>query len=812
MLVILAWPVYLCTQNDEYIDETDEVPLVSNYSQTIITPRIINDIIIQGNHQVTQEAILQAIPYRVGEPFTADRTAQLIKNVYNIGDFPYGIGYFKNVSVKIENIPDNKLNLYVVVDEKDVLEEVRLQGNRAVSFADADKKLELKKLKAIDEHDLGKLIAILKGLYRERSYHHTTIEADLEKSDRKVSAVFNITEGKRTMVKRVHFVGNHNVPSKLLRGTTFTREEWVLGFLDKAGMYQPEAVEADKHSIENFYHNHGFLHARVPKAEVKNCDENHLEVTFYVEEGDVFFISDVHAPGNDILCEEELLKYIPIVPGMLYSKERIREAMENLRLAWGEFGYINADIEPSIQPDEDTKTVSISFYSELGSEVRLNRINIIGNTKTRDKVIRRQLTLEEGDLLTTRKMDQSKQNVELLGYFDQRDGVNWKMNRIDKRLTDLDLIVHEIKTGKFFTQLGFGGSPTDITSPATTVTLSATLADTNLFGLGIHMNLSGQIARDRHEFVFNITEPWLFDRPVHASFDAFYKGSTYTEFTQVKNNDILETNIGGGFGAGLLSERLYDTHLNFNLAANSIRYSERPVPKMSGLSLAEQVEFARILAKRFTPGAFLSFQGIANQDKRNHPMHPSQGLQWELISKVVVPTDASNFGFFKLDADYSWYTPIIGERDLVFCFHTHFGYVVGFKNKEIPFRELYNLGGPASVRGFLFSEISPTWKGTEPLGGTKAFWMNAELIFPITGDFSMKGAFFYDGGSSWDTPDGSEISPKRLLNDGFSFRHAVGFGVRLLQPTPVKIDWGFKLDRRKGESASQVHFSMYHNF
>jgi outer membrane protein insertion porin family len=175
------------------------------------------------------------------------------------------------------------------------------------------------------------------------------------------------------------------------------------------------------------------------------------------------------------------------------------------------------------------------------------------------------------------------------------------------------------------------------------------------------------------------------------------------------------------------------------------------------------------------------------------------------------------FGYAKFDFDASWYTPLIGERDLVLCVHGHMGFAIPFKNRSVPFRELYNIGGPSSVRGFLFGDIGPVYYSPalnqrDMLGAQHAFWFNTEMVFPITSDLSVKGAVFYDGGAGWGTPDSHLINPSHLKNNSFSFRQSVGFGVRILKPTPVKIDWGFKLDRKRGESPSEVHFSMYQDF
>lgn len=783
-------------------------------------PRVINDIIIEGAEHVPLDAILNRIPYQRGEVFDPTKSSMLIKNVY-------ALRFFKRVQVFGENIGTDAMNLIVVVQEKKMVEGIVFKGNYHLPQKDIEKKISLKDIKSIDEEDLAQYVVLLKSMYAEKDYHNVEIRASLKGDEKTVSVLFDIKENHKSLVRRVFFKGNSYFTSKKLRSLIFTREEWLLGFLDRAGSYQPDAIEADKHVLENFYQSYGFLNARVVDVNVEIDDtREHINVTFYVEEGNQYTISEIKAPGNDIIDDDLLRSQLPVKVGDLYSKEKIRAAIEALRLFWGNYGYINADIEPSIQPNDDDKTVSIGFYTELGPKVYLDKINIIGNEKTHDRVIRRQLTLKEGGLLTNKDMEDSKNRVELLGYFDPRNGVSWKVRRINKNRVSLDLIVKEIKTGRIEFQMGFGGSQTDVSSPMESLSVKTGITDVNLFGRGIQLNLTGELSKEERNLLFNLTEPWLFDKPMSAGIDMFSRRSVYNEFSFLQKQELKEEITGGAFNVGFLSKSFYDALLGTKFGIEGVTYKNLPIVAANqGLDPAEAIELQSAFDKRFASGNFVWFSGQASKDTRNHPLHPSQGYQWYGQSKIAFSNgkhDAGKkgpaFGFLKVEADASWYTPIIGERDLVFCLHSHIGFIVPFHGRTVPFRELYNVGGPASVRGFTFGEIGPVLVSTSVpgkkniLGATRAFWLNAELAFPISRDFAMKGALFYDGGAGWATTDASEFSKERLRNNGFTYRHAIGFGVRLLRPTPVKIDYGIKLDPRRGESLTEIHFSAYHEF
>lgn len=793
-------------QEDDYEEEEEE----EQPQPRIIKAREIRQISIEGNEYVGDRAILNKIPYVEGELFEPHKTRTLIRNVHSLG-------YFKKVTVEGQDVDDDGMNLYVIVEEKPRLEAVVFKGNKAVSTKDIKKKIDVDAIPALDSDDLHKITLAVKKLYREKDYHNPTIDAQLKQDGSHATAEFTIYEGKKSLVKRVFFEGNCAYSDKKLRSLTFTREDWVLGFMNKAGSYQPEAIESDKHVIENFYQSNGFLHAKVHDVTVE-VDETSRDfcITFHIQEGEQYCISDVKVPGNEMVSEQLLKDQLPIKVGDLYSREKIRQSIEMLRTLWGDFGYIYADIEPSIQPDDEHKTVSVAFYSELGNQVTLRRINIIGNKKTRDKVVRRQLLLQEGCLLTQTGMDASRDRVELLGYFDPRDGVNWKMHRVDKNTADLDLLLKEVKTGRVEGKIGFGGSPKDFTSPAKSFNIQGTISESNLFGLGIHTNLTLDYAKEQRSLNFNVTQPWLFDKPIHAAFDVYHKRSLYEEFKEVKD-DIEEQLTGGSFNIGYVSRRLWGTKIIGIGGIDGISFSKEPIARRNaGGTASSQAEFNQVLRRRFMEGEFIWLGAQFSHDFRNSPVHPSRGYQWLALTKLGFNNNKNRgekeeFGFLKFDLDASWYTPLIGERDLVLCLHGHVGIVSAIKMRNIPFRELYHVGGPASVRGFLFGEIGPRWL-TESIGGKKAFWLNAELIFPIAGDFSIKGAIFYDGGAGWDSPDASIITPARLRNNRFDYRHAIGFGIRVLRPTPIQIDWGFKLDRRKGEKESEVHLSMYHEF
>ena len=720
--------------------------------------------------------------------------------------------YFNSIQVDAEDISDDLIDLYIIVKEKKKIESILYEGLKNLKKEEIEKKLKLSEIPAMDEEELQQYAEQIKKLYSEKNYHAVSIKTELRPTANKnYVAVFKITEGNKAIVKRVFFEGNKCVSSRTLRNMIFTREDWLFGFMDKSGTYQPDAIEYDKHVIEKYYQSNGFLAARVKNVKV-NTEPNTqcISVTFYIEEGDIYTIKSVSAEGNELLTESQILCSVLIKPGQLYSWELIRLTLEKLRTLWGAYGYIYADIIPSVRPNFEDKTVDITFYSELGTKVFLNRINIIGNRKTRDYVIRRALTLNEGEQLTTPDMDLSKSRVEALGYFDPRNGVEWKINKVSEGLVDLDLMLNEIKTGRIYGEIGFGGK--DVQSPTRSLRVGAGISDRNLLGTGIRYNLNLNWSKQDRGIILNVFQPWLFNYPLGAGFDVYHKKSVYDDFTNVTNTPVETlTGVDGQFV--FTPQTFPNLGIVFNGGVEKISFNDVRAVKDNNISKEQQRLTEALFKRRFESGK-LNWVGMSTgQDLRNHPVYPSRGYNWNFSTKSGLPVFGSNFGFTKFDLDGTWLTPLINEYDLIFMLHGHFGYIKPFDNRLAPYRELYHIGGPATVRGFTFGQIGPQLEGNS-LGAQKAFWVNAELIFSITKDQSIRGVLFYDGGAGWDTPNADAFRSLRLQNNRFNYRHSIGFGFRLTRPAPFKVDWGFKLDRNKRlhENLYEVHFSMAQEF
>lgn len=781
---------------DEFLRSNDERKLENNIF-------IIDKIIIKGNKYISTDIILNSLPYKRGMIFDACKSADALKNLY-------ALGHFLHIRLLGEAVDDKSMNLYVIIEEKKLLQGFEFEGNKNLKTAQIKEKLGLDKLITIDEETLFHIGEGIKKLYREENRHFVEIKTSLipnEQNSDKVIAHLAIHEGPTSTVTRVHFKGNTKIPDRILAKSIFTRENWLLSFVDSAGTYHEDAIESDKHQIERAYRDKGYLMAKVTNVDVQHSkSKKSTAVTFTVNEGEEFTIRSITAPGDEIFTEDELLPLISLKEGSPYSQTEMLNSMNRMRNLWGEKGYIYADVYPQIKPDETTNEVDITFHSERGNKLYVNRINITGNRTTRDKIIRRQFDdiIGENDLITTKKLQQSKNAVEYLSFF-ERDGVNWHIHRLSDALADLEMNVKETKTGHAYFQVSYGS---DRYSPRPSLRGTLNVEKSNLFGLGV--DVGGLIQASRHRIQrleAHIADPYLFDSDVAGALFVYKRWEEYEQWRSV-NTTPVQTFTGGDvrftFRLPQLDKKL---QLMLDLGVEDIRNKNMIFANGSDSDL-----FSPVVRRSFKTGTLTWIGADLIRDTRNHQVYPNHGHRVSLSVKLAPPATNHQFSFIKTEIQASLYNALIGTDTLVLANRFRTSIVRKLSdNKPIPYKELFHMGGQTTVRGFIWGSIGPAWRASnDPLGAQNALLFNTELIFPLIEDYSMKGHFFYDAGAGWDTPKDDISNLDLIKRDKLTLRHSVGFGLNLSKPFPAKIDWGFKLDRRKqdGESAHEFHLTM----
>ncbi|MBT4594663.1 outer membrane protein assembly factor BamA, partial [bacterium] len=619
----------------------------------------VRSVEVEGNKRVKPAAILRRFPCKVGHDFDSEKISEGIKLVDSMG-------YFSQVSVESETTDDGQMDLFVVVKERPLLASVELHGNKALSTKKISEKVSLSSLKSIDL-DVAKLLVFkIKRLYKESDFHSAKASYKISKVKGKKGVgrldVF-IEEGPKTRVGNIRFVGNKNLADPKIRSRIYSKELWLLSGLDGSGKFDKDMIEADRYQIENLYQDHGYLKAKVTDIKIEPIEDHtdELNITYHIEEGDKYNVRYISVPFDDEYDERQILNNILLKEGKTYSKSLLNASMERLRFMWGHKGHLLADVYPDFKIHADTKEIDIEFKVEKGRQVWINRVDVTGNKATRDKVIRREISVEEGSIAKTAELEVSKRRIEALGYFD-RDGVNWKQHQVAEDVIDLEMNVKEKKTGSFMLQGAYG------TGPSSGLKLSVQAGKRNLGGHG--RDFSGLLEVDTElvrQFRATFFEPFLGDTNVSMGIDSFIKKDKYEQWREAYRTPVERVagaNVEFGFRVPQLDK---DVKYLWSIGFEDGEFTG--ADEIIGTRTAY-----RYLVDRKLKSGGLFWTGLtAVKDTRNHPVYPSHGYRLELGGKIAPSFLSNAFSYYKIEADAAWYTPIIGPDKLIFCAHARIG-------------------------------------------------------------------------------------------------------------------------------------------
>lgn len=794
--------------------------------------KIIEEIIVSGNRKINEKSIISKLLFKEGDSLKllSKKSSDSLKRVAFMG-------YFSEGSLKLKTqagSSSDKVKVVIELDEKKLLSGYEFEGNTNVGVKKLRNSLELDSVVAVDADDIERMCRQIEKVYRKENYLAAkasgTLVADGPES---VKILFSIEEGQKTKVLRVKFVGCKKILERKLRDVLATREDWILSAVDGAGKYDKDMVERDKHVIEQFYQDHGYLNVAVPEVKIEKASNNKdLEITFYIEEGELYTVSSIGVPYDSEFNAELTEQAILIKEGQPYSLSALKDSMSRLEYVFGESGYIFLTVYPEIIPDHKTCTVKVNFNVEKGNRYKINDIEITGNKVTRDFVIRRELLIHEGMPAVKRLMDRSRERVEYLDYF-ERGSVDWKIHKIDDEKVNLELIVKEKKNGQASVSLNYDQNTGGKSTPA--VVFDA--HKRNFKGIGWDVGGGLQIGEGAIKLAFlDFENPYLFDRDVTFGCRSYVSRVDFDCFDPTEETIGAVTSVG--FGLNTFGQRLRFTgevgleSVDYKIPSNDHIFDKSGnfIGGLSTLASSENMAFRRYKNDFFTGGDYAWFGGKVSLDNLNYRVNPTKGWSLELRDKVALSgfgssgsTDSRIEGhsMFKLELDAAFYWPIIDKSDrLVFSVKSRLGIAEPlFDSRKMPIihKELFKVGGVHSMRGFRWGEAGPLFKTDKdswpiPIGAKRMFVTNFELSTPLCGGANAPiGFLFYDLGAGWNAQrinlTSNEVD-SYVVNDKFSLRHAVGVGVKFSAPYPIRIDYGYKLNRRGGEAASDLSISM----
>lgn len=716
---------------------------------------VVNMIEVRGLKRIEEGAIMSRISQKTGEVLSSDKTAQDIKNIYKMG-------YFDDVSVEIETF-EGGIKLIYVVKEKPTIIRVEFQGNKELSDDKLREKIAVSPGSIADITLIQDNASRLQAFYEEEGYWLARIVPVVNKvTEDEVTLTYQIEEGSKVRIKKINIIGNRAISSGKIKGVMKTSEWKIYSFLTSSGYYKKETMNRDIEAIKELYFNNGYIKAVVADPDIKLTDDRKgMIIDIQVSEGDQYKVSAIEITGNKAFTEPDIRKKIKLSAGSIFSRETLKKDITAITDLYTQNGYAMANVFPDLIPDDEKKEVKVTYKIEEGEVFRIGRIEISGNIKTRDKVIRREMRLDEGDKFNSALLKRSYERINNLNFFESVEMT--PKPRYEERLLDIDIKVKERPTG--FLSVGGGYSSIDKLIGVVDITQG------NLFGKGQYLKLKGELGGKSSFYELSFRDPWFMDKPISFSTDIYKTTREYVDYKR------RATGFGFGFGKSL--DEYWGASISYNLE------------KVTIYDVAENA--SDIIKDQIGTRVTSSITPSIVRDSRDNFIDPSRGSRNSVY--VTFAGIGGTNAFIKGVADSAWFFPIGSTTVSV---RGRFGYATGLFGKELPLYERFYVGGIYTVRGLGFGEAGPRDDKGSVIGGTKELIFNLEYIFPIFSELRLKGVVFADAGNSYDQDE-----PIGTL------RYTSGLGIRWISPIgPIRIEWGYNINKKPGESSSKLEFTF----
>ncbi|MBK6744478.1 MAG: outer membrane protein assembly factor BamA [Hydrogenophilales bacterium] len=733
-------------------------------------PFKVADIRVEGIQRTEAGTVFSYLPIKVGEELTQDKASEAIKALY-------ATGFFKDVRLETQ---DNVL--IVLVEERPAIAQVEFTGMK--EFSADDIKNSLKQLgvadgRILDRALLDKAEQELKRQYYNRGLYAAEVHARLSPLERNRTAVtFEVSEGEVSKIRAINIVGAQAYAEKELLKQFVLTTPGMMTWYNKNDQYSKQKLSGDLENLRSFYLNRGHLLFNIDSTQVSiTPDKKDIYITLNISEGPKFSVSDFRFSGDLPVDEAELKTLVTLKPGDPFSRERLNESVKKLGDRFSNDGYAFANINAAPEIDKEKNLVAFNFLVDPGRRVSVRRINIAGNTKSKDEVIRREMRQMEGATYSAEQINRSRERVERLSFF-KDVGIETPPVPDAPDQVDINVNVTEQASGNIL--LGAGFSSTD------GVVLSGSVTQNNLFGTGNRLALQINSGSLNTVYSLSYTNPYYTVDGVSLGYDIYRRDVDYTEIDSVE--DYQTSTIGAGIRLGVpLSE--YDT---VNFGASLEQYS---------LTLDPAISYGTTL------NDFVSEYGDTTQslrldigwarDSRDSFMYPTKGMFRKFTAEWGTPV--GDLQYYKLAYQHQWLKPL--SNNFTLMLNGEIGYGNGVNGKPMPFFRNFYAGGIGSVRGYDTGTLAPKDSVTgNSVGGSKRIVGNAELLFPFPGagnDRSLRLSAFLDAGAAFNDFDVDEL------------RYSVGMAVTWYSPMgPIKLSLAKPLRAKEDDELQEFQFQL----
>ncbi|MBI4405075.1 MAG: outer membrane protein assembly factor BamA [Deltaproteobacteria bacterium] len=747
--------------------------VVFNCAHVFAGPMDIVSIDIQGNKKIEKAAILLKVHSKSGMPLNKDVLREDIRSIFSMG-------YFDEVEVAQEEVPGG-VRIVFEVKEKPIIARIEYQGLDAIDKDDLKDIIQVKEYEVLDINKLHQSVEKLTAKYEEKGHYLADVRFEVipDISRNEATVIFHIEENDKIQVKNINIIGNHVISSEDLKNVMQTKEGGPMSWLTGSGSFREAVFERDIAAMGFYYGTLGYVRARFGKPEVSvSADKKWIYITFSVDEGQQYNVGKVDFSGELLFNRQELVEDLKLIQGDIFNTETLRRETLKYTEKYSDLGYAFANVVPQPVIHDDTRTVDVTFDIDKGERVFIGKITITGNTRTKDKVIRRELLIHEGELFNGTKKRESKENVTRLGFFDSVE-FHQSASKDDSRVVDIDIRVKERSTGQLVIGAGYASGDIGFTA-------QAQLSQNNFLGNGQVASLSAQMLTGRRFYEFNI------------GFQEPYVGYSYWS-------------LGG---------HLY--HLRRILAAlqNVNTFEEtksgfdiqlgHPVLEFTNLYLTYKLENSYVPADTIIDRALIppeSVNGLTSglttsivYDKRDDRFDPREGLYLSLSTEYAGLGGARKY--VRSRGTTKYFHPIVW--DFVFRFNLTGANITQVGDTPVPLNELFIQGGLFSLRGYDYLTVGPRARlSTDPtylsdkakeanlggkeivMGGHNEVLVNAEVEFPILKEARIRGVLFLDAGNAFEGFF-RNASPALLAD--------VGYGIRWFTPIgPLRFEFGYPI-------------------
>jgi len=734
---------------------------------------VVTSVEFKGNRKIESAALTARLQTKAGEPLDAEVVRADIRSLFRMG-------YFEHIEAVREEGPGGT-RLIFEVTEKPTIAKVDFEGLDALDKDDLKDLVQVKQYEVLDYGKLRTSVEKLLAKYEEKGFYlaHVRYEVKPVSERNEVEVVFKFDENDKVTVRHINIIGNRLISDTELKGIMQTKEGGFFSFLSGSGSYREAIFERDIAALGYYYGTQGYVRARFSKPEISvSPDKKGIYITFFVDEGEKYSVGKIDFTGDLLYNRQELLDDLQLVAGETFNTETLRRETLRYTEKYSDLGYAFANVVPQPMIHDDTRLVDIGFEVDKGERVYIGRILVTGNTKTKDKVLRRELTIHEGELFNGGKKRQSRENVLRLGFFDSVE-FHQATSASSPNVVDIDIKVKERSTGQLV--IGAGYASGDIGFNA-----QAQLSQNNFLGNGQVASLSAQVLTGQKFYEFNLsfTEPYV-GYSLWSLGGALYQ--LRRKVTSLAGAPTFEETKSG------FDVKLGHPVLEFTNLFLTYKFEKSTVPETS---IVDRTLIPKNSVNGYTSSVTTSFV----YDKRDDRFDPRDGLFGSLSSEVAGL--GGDRRFLKSRATMKFFHPIVW--DFVFRLHMTGANIMPIGADPVPINELFILGGLFNLRGYDFLTVGPKrtvsrdpsvlsadavkagLPGKEiTIGGHNELLMNAEIEFPLLKEARIRGVFFFDVGNTFDGVF-RNANPKLYANLGWGFRWFTPIG-------PLRFEFGYPI-------------------